>query len=138
MPKSKTAYFKSYERLLGFVPPRIQARVALGLECDPDLLDKVETVREAAMFPAGMTTKMAQLILFAVLLSQAQPAAKIHAIAAKRAGATKKELHAVAGLAYLFRGLTAFNMGAEIIAEIFAPPAKKVRGKRAFARHARA
>ncbi len=138
MPKSKAAYFKPYEQLLGFVPPRIQARVALGLECDPDLLDKVETVREAAMFPNGMTTKMAQLILFAVLLSQTQSAAKIHAIAAKRAGATKKELHAVAGLAYLFRGLTAFNMGAEIIADIFAPPAGPVRVKRARGRNARA
>ena len=40
-------------------------------------------------------------------------------LAARRAGASKREMHAVAGLAYLFRGLTAFNMGAEIIAEIY-------------------
>ena len=119
MAKTKEEYFESYEELLGFVPPRIQARVSLGLECDADLLDKVEIVRQAAMNPDCLDVKTAQMILFAVLLSQAQPAARIHAIAAKRAGASKEELHAVAGLAYLFRGLTAFNMGAEIITEIF-------------------
>lgn len=117
--KTKDQYFAAYEELLGHVPPRIQARVALGLECDPDLLDKVESVRQAAMYPEVLDVKTAQMILFAVLLSQAQPAARIHALAARRAGASKREMHAVAGLAYLFRGLTAFNMGAEIIAEIY-------------------
>ncbi len=120
MAKTKDEYFKPYEELLGFVPPRIQNRVSLGLECDPELLDKVETVRQAAMYPDGLEVKTAQMILFAVLLSQAQPAAHIHAVAARRAGATKREMHAVAGLAYLFRGLTAFNMGAEIITEVYA------------------
>ena len=119
MAKTKADYFESYEELLGFVPPRIQARVSLGLECDHDLLDKVETVRHAAMYPDCLDVKTAQMILFAVLLSQAQPAARIHGIAAKRAGASKEEMHAVAGLAYLFRGLTAFNMGAELITEIY-------------------
>ena len=30
-----------------------------------------------------------------------------------------QEMHAVAGLAYLFRGLTAFNMGAEILTDVY-------------------
>ena len=119
MAKTKDQYFEPYEELLGYVPPRIQARISLGLECDPELLDKVENVRQAAMYPDVLDVKTAQMILFAVLLSQAQPAARIHAVAAKRAGASKREMHAVAGLAYLFRGLTAFNMGAEIITEIY-------------------
>lgn len=36
-----------------------------------------------------------------------------------RAGASKAEMHAVAGLAFLFRGLPAFNIAAEVINEIF-------------------
>jgi hypothetical protein len=37
-------------------------------------------------------------------------------------GASKEELHAVAGLAFLFRGLPAFNLGAEIINKVFGMP----------------
>ena len=122
--KTEADYFKLYEDLLGFTPPRIQHRVKLGLECDPDLLDKLESVREAAMYPDSIDPKTAQMILFAVLLANIAPAARIHAIAAKRAGATKEELHAVAGLTFLFRGLSAFNMGAEMIQEIWAEDEK--------------
>jgi len=118
--KTADDYHKTYEDLLGFTPPRIQHRVKLGLEVDPDMLDKLETLREAAMNPDCMYVKTAQMILFAVLLARLAPAARIHGIAAKRAGATKEELHAVCGLTFLFCGLSAFNMGAEMIQEIWA------------------
>ena len=118
--KTAQEYFEIYDELLGFTPPRIQQRVALGLECDPDLLDKLEELRTAAMYPDCIDVKTAQMILFAVLLANLTPAAKMHAIAARRAGATKQELHAVAGLTFLFRGLSAFNIGAEIINEVYA------------------
>ena len=119
---TKTArdYIEAYEALLGYVPPSIQHRISLGLECDPGLLDKLEELRNTAMYPGCIDEKTVQMILFAVLLAQLAPAARGHAIAAKRAGATKQELHAVAGLTFLFRGLSAFNIGAEIINEIFA------------------
>lgn len=120
MTKTKEEYFEIYNELLDYVPPRIQNRVKLGLECDPDLLDKVEEVRKAAMYPDCMDVKTAQMILFAVLLAHLAPAAKIHLTAAKRAGATKEEMHAVAGLTFLFRGLSAFNIGAEMISEVYA------------------
>jgi alkylhydroperoxidase/carboxymuconolactone decarboxylase family protein YurZ len=45
-------------------------------------------------------------------------AARLHAIAARRAGASWEELWAVCGLAYLFRGLPAANLGAEVIQRI--------------------
>ncbi|MEM7543800.1 MAG: carboxymuconolactone decarboxylase family protein [Pseudomonadota bacterium] len=119
MSKTKDEYFKIYEELLGFVPPKIQHRVELGLDVAPDTLDAVEQARERLMYPDCLDVKTAQMILFACLLTNLAPAAKIHAIAAKRAGATREELHAVAGLAFLFRGLSAFNNGAQIINEVF-------------------
>lgn len=119
MAKTEDEYFGIYEELLGFVPPKIQHRVRLGLEVNPTALDNVEEMRKALMYPDCLDVKTAQMILFACLLTNLAPAAKIHAIAAKRAGATREELHAVAGLAFLFRGLSAFNNGAQIINEVF-------------------
>ncbi|MEC9329493.1 MAG: carboxymuconolactone decarboxylase family protein [Pseudomonadota bacterium] len=112
-------YSAIYEELIGFVPPRIQHRIRVGLDTDPELLEVVEKVREKAMYPECFDTKTAQLILFAVLISHISPASEYHARAAVRAGATKEELHAVAGLAFLFRGLPAFNLAAEMINKIF-------------------
>ena len=119
MSKSKEEYLKIYEELLGFVPPKIDPRVSLGLDVAPETLDAVEAMREKVMYPDCLDVKTAQMILFACLLTNLAPAAKIHAIAAKRAGASREELHAVAGLAFLFRGLSAFNNGAQIINEVF-------------------
>lgn len=113
-------YEAIYRELIGFVPPRIQHRIRLGLEVDPALLHQVEDIRAAAMYPKCFDVKTAQLILFAVLLSQISPASEFHARAAQRAGATREELHAVAGLVFLFRGLPAFNLAAEVIDRIFA------------------
>ena len=115
-------YSKIYEELIGFVPPKIQHRIRLGLETNPDLLEVVENVREKAMYPDCFDVKTAQLILFAVLISHVSPASEFHARGAVRSGATKEELHAVAGLAFLFRGLPAFNLAAEVINKIFDSP----------------
>jgi alkylhydroperoxidase/carboxymuconolactone decarboxylase family protein YurZ len=112
-------YESIYEELIGFTPPRIKNRIRAGLELDPELLELVEKIREKAMYPSSLDTKTSQMILFAVLLSQVSPAAEFHARGAMRAGASKKELHDVAGLAYLFRGMPAFNLGAEILNKIF-------------------
>jgi len=112
-------YEKLYVDLIGFVPPRIKNRLKLGKEVGPEMLDLVETIRETGMYPASMSVKTAQMILFGILLSHVAPAAEFHGIAAKRAGASKRELHDVAALAFLFRGLPAFNMGAELINKMF-------------------
>ena len=112
-------YEKLYVDLIGFVPPRIKNRLRLGKEVGPEMLHLVETIREQGMYPASMSVKTAQMILFGILLSHVAPAAEFHGVAAKRAGASKTELHDVAGLAFLFRGLPAFNLGAELINKIF-------------------
>ncbi|HSB00389.1 MAG TPA: carboxymuconolactone decarboxylase family protein [Anaerolineales bacterium] len=108
-------YRDFYVELLGFVPPRIQARTDLLARLDPELLAQQEELRRHCMYPACFDTKTSQLMLFAILLTNLQDAAKLHALAAYRAGATFEELSAVVNLVFLFRGLSAANLGAEIL-----------------------
>lgn len=107
-----------YRELIGFVPPRIEARLNVTGALDPTLLDMQEKLREHAMYPKCFDVKTAQLMLFGMLLMDLNDAAPLHAIAARRAGATWEELQAVVSLCFLFRGLSAANRGAEIIATI--------------------
>ena len=104
-----------YVELIGFVPPRIQARTDLLARLDPELLTMQEELRRHCMYPDCFDTKTSQLFLFAILLTNLQDAAKLHALAAYRAGATFEELSAVVNLVFLFRGLSAANLGAEIL-----------------------
>ncbi|HEX9839064.1 MAG TPA: carboxymuconolactone decarboxylase family protein [Anaerolineales bacterium] len=108
-------YRGAYIELLGFVPPRIQARTDLLARVDPELLAMQEELRRHCMYPDCFDTKTSQLMLFAILLTNLQDAAKLHALAAYRAGATFEELSAVVNLVFLFRGLSAANLGAEIL-----------------------
>jgi alkylhydroperoxidase/carboxymuconolactone decarboxylase family protein YurZ len=107
-----------YSELIGFVPPRIQARTDLLARLDPETLRMQEELRARLMYPSCFDTKTAQLMLFGMLLMDLSDAARLHAIAARRAGATYEELNAVVGLAFLFRGLPAANRGAEVIQEV--------------------
>lgn len=107
-----------YAELIGFVPPRIQARTDLLARLDPETLRMQEELRARLMYPPCFDPKTAQLMLFGMLLMDLSDAAQLHAIAARRGGATYEELNAVVGLAFLFRGLPAANRGTEIIQEI--------------------
>lgn len=111
-----------YVDLIGFVPPRIQARTDLLARLDPAFLRMQEEMRRHAMYPGCFDTKTAQLMLFGMLLVLLSDAAHLHARAAHRAGATWEELSAVVNLAFLFRGLPAGNLGAQIIQEIIKNP----------------
>ncbi len=106
---------QAYVELIGFVPPRIQARTDLLARLDPEWLALQEDIRRRGMYPTCFDTKTAQLMLFGMLLMTLADAARLHAIAARRAGATWEELSAVVNLAFLFRGLPAANLGAQII-----------------------
>jgi 4-carboxymuconolactone decarboxylase len=107
-----------YRELIGFVPPRIEARIAVTGALDPVLLDQQEMMREHAMYPRCFDVKTAQLMLFGMLLMDMSDAAQLHAIAARRAGASWEEMQAVISLCFLFRGLPAANRGAEILANL--------------------
>ncbi len=113
---------KRYIELIGFVPPRIQARTDLLARLDPELLSMQEAIRAHAMYPSCFDVKTAQLMLFGMLLVQLADAAHLHARAAYRAGATWEELSAVVNLAFLFRGLSAANLGAQILQELAKNP----------------
>lgn len=115
-------YRDFYVDLLGFVPPRIQARTDLLARVDPDLLAMQEDLRRHCMYPPCFDVKTAQLMLFGMLLMNLQDAARLHALAAYRAGASVEELTAVVNLAFLFRGLSAANVGAEIIQSVVKEP----------------
>ncbi len=110
---------RRYEDMIGFTPPKVAKRLKLGMSIDPGLLAALEDWRIAALTPEAIDAKTVQLICFAILLAQTSEAAANHARAAVKAGATREELHAVAGLAALFRGLAAFNMAGEIIGALF-------------------
>ena len=107
-----------YRELIGSVPPRIEARMAVTGALDPTLLDLQEEMREHAMYPKCFDVKTAQLMLFGMLLMDMSDAAQLHAIAARRAGASWEEMQAVISLCFLFRGLPAANRGAEILANV--------------------
>jgi alkylhydroperoxidase/carboxymuconolactone decarboxylase family protein YurZ len=123
------AYREPYSELIGFVPPRIQARTDLLGRLDPDLLRLEEEIRRRAMYPSCFDVKTAQLMLFGMLLMTLADATRLHAIAARRAGASWEELSAVVNLAFLFRGLPAANLGAQIIQEIAATEAKAMEAR---------
>ena len=107
-----------YAELIGFVPPRIEARMAVTGALDPTLLEMQEKMRGHAMYPKCFDVKTAQLMLFGMLLMDMNDAAPLHGIAARRAGASWEEMQAVVSLAFLFRGLSAANRGAELLANI--------------------
>jgi len=107
-----------YQDLLGFVPPRIEARLNVTGALDPTMLALQERVREYGMYPKCFDVKTAQLMLFGMLLMDLNDAATLHGIAARRAGASWEEMQAVINLCFLFRGLSAANRGAEILANI--------------------
>ena len=114
-----------YQELIGFVPPRIEARLAVTGALDPKLVDLQEKMREHAMYPKCFDVKTAQLMLFGMLLMDLSDAAVLHGIAARRAGATWEEMQAVVSLCFLFRGLSAANRGAELLANIADHETKK-------------
>lgn len=107
-----------YKELIGFLPPRIEARINVTGALDPQLLDLQEKMRAHAMYPRCFDVKTVQLMLFGMLLMDLNDAAPLHAMAARKAGASWEELQATISLCFLFRGLSAANRGAELLANI--------------------
>jgi alkylhydroperoxidase/carboxymuconolactone decarboxylase family protein YurZ len=108
----------SYRDLLGYLPPRVESRLLVTGALDPVVVELQEKVRAHAMNPKCFDTKTAQLMIFGMLVVELSDAATIHGVAARRAGATWEELQAVVSMAYIFRGVSAANRGAEMLARI--------------------
>jgi 4-carboxymuconolactone decarboxylase len=120
-----------YQDLIGFVPPRIEARMTVTGALDPKMVDLQEQMREHAMYPRSFDVKTAQLMLFGMLMMDGSDAAVLHAMAARRAGASWLELQDVINLCFLFRGLSAANKGAELLANLAAREEELAAGKQA-------
>jgi alkylhydroperoxidase/carboxymuconolactone decarboxylase family protein YurZ len=80
------------------------------------------------MYPDVFDVKTVQLMLFGMLLLSLRDAARIHGIAARRAGATWEEMQAVVNLAYLYGGLSAANIGAQFLQQIAEMEAEQEAG----------
>lgn len=61
-PTQLQEYRDFYVDLLGFVPPRIQARTDMLARVDPELLAMQEDMRRHAMYPKAFDVKTSQLI----------------------------------------------------------------------------
>ena len=118
-PTTAAEFRATSEDLVGFVPPRVAARFERAGEHDEVLLAQ-ERLRNLVMYPECLDQKTVQLVLFGILHSKLSDAAKLHGLAARRAGATWEELQAVVDLAFLFTGMSAANRGPALLDEIAA------------------
>jgi alkylhydroperoxidase/carboxymuconolactone decarboxylase family protein YurZ len=109
----------------------VESRLTVTGALDPKLVRMQEEIRAHAMNPSCFDSKTAQLMIFGMLMVELSDAATIHGIAARRAGATWEEMQAVISMAYLFRGVSAANRGAEILARIAEREAQAGSGSKA-------
>lgn len=118
-PSTAAEFRATYEQMVGFVPPRIAARFD-RLGDDNEVLLAQERLRNLVMYPDALDQKTVQLVLFGILHSKLSDAAKLHGLAARRAGASWAEMQAVIDLAFLFTGMSAANRGPALLEEIAA------------------
>lgn len=105
-----------YRDMLGFVPPKVRARLDDLAVHDPELLRAQEHVRRLALTNPDLDPVTVQLILVGVLGVQLRDATAIHVAAALRAGATEEQIRGALTLAYLFGGQSVANHTPEYLA----------------------
>jgi 4-carboxymuconolactone decarboxylase len=110
-----TRFRDSYVELFGMVPPLPAARFEFSGEINPEFLRLSERLRAHAFYSEVFDVKTTNLILFGMLLVEHNPAAQMHALAARRAGATWPELHKVVELAAATQSLGPANQGASML-----------------------
>jgi 4-carboxymuconolactone decarboxylase len=105
----------SYVELFGELPPLPTARFEFTGEINDEFLRLSENLRAHAFYSDVFDVKTTHLILFGMLLIEHNPAAKMHAIAARRAGASWQELHKVMELASATKLLGPANQGSAML-----------------------
>ena len=87
-------------------------------------MEAIEALRRVLILDNPLGRKTGQLVHFAQLLAVGKAApARLHARAARKAGASLAELAGVAELALITAGMPAYSLGAEILAEMAAAEA---------------
>src|ERR1700704_4903922 len=87
LPDDLVAFRDSYVALFGALPALPSARFEFSGETDPQALRLIEQLRAHAFHSDVFDAKTTNLMLFGMLLVEHHPAAQMHALAARRAGA---------------------------------------------------
>ena len=109
-----------YVELTGSVPPSIERRLTLAVNTDRiKATQAIEALRQTLIMENPLGRKTGQLVHFAQLLALGKAeAAKLHAGAARKAGASYQELVGVAELALITSGMPSYALGVEIITDL--------------------
>ena len=111
-----------YTELFGSVPAAIEARLALASQTGrQDAVEAIETLRQVLIMDNPLGPKTGQLVHFGQLLAAGKAGpARLHARAARNAGASLSELAGVTELALITAGMPAYSLGVEILSELAA------------------
>ena len=115
LPDDLVAFRDSYVALFGALPALPSARFEFSGETDPQALRLIEQLRAHAFHSDVFDIKTTNLMLFGMLLVEHHPAAQMHALAARRAGASWLELHKVVELASATGALAPANHGSALL-----------------------
>ena len=118
LPPEFEAYRQRYTDLFGYVPPLPDARLQFAVAVDPEHVRMVEALRAQSFHSSVFDVKATQLLLFGMLLVMSESAARYHAVAARRAGATWEELNQVVELAGMARALGPLNVGGALLNQL--------------------
>src|SRR5450631_4728962 len=92
IPEDLTRFRATYVELFGMLPPLPAARFEFSSEINSEFLRLSERLRAHAFYSDVFDIKTTHLILFGMLLIEQNAAAQMHALAARHAGVTWKEL----------------------------------------------
>lgn len=116
LPDDIAKFRDTYVEMFGAFPPLPSARFEFSNEVNPDFLRASEKLRAGAFYSKHLDMKTTQLILFGMLLVEHnQAGAQAHATAARRAGASWEELHAVMELAAATGVMSVANAGTALL-----------------------
>jgi len=115
LPADLVKFRDSYVELFGELPPLPSAKFEFSGEVNPEFLRLSEQLRAHAFYSQVFDIKTTHLILFGMLLIEHNAAAQMHAIAARRAGASWEELHKVMELASATKSLGPANQGSAML-----------------------
>lgn len=115
LPDDLAKFRDRYVELFGFLPPLPAARFEFSGDVNAEFLRRAERLREHAFYSDVFDVKTTNLMLFGMLLVEHNPAAQMHALAARRAGATWEELHKVVELAAATHSLGPANQGSSML-----------------------
>jgi 4-carboxymuconolactone decarboxylase len=115
LPPDLAQFRDTYVDLFGSLPPLPAARFEFSGEINPEFLRLAEQLRAHTFYSDVFDVKTTHLILFGMLLVEHNAAAQMHALAARRAGASWKELHKVVELASTTGALGPANQGSAML-----------------------